>query len=252
MADETTKLDFFSLHFYGATSAEEPDQQVFASIYGTRFAQRLTSLRTFVPASIPLWVDELNIDESSSPTDIDPRGTSPVIYPFLGASFIVAAKHGVALVNQFVLRSDIQFGLIDIVTGAYYRPYWLCVLLSQQFPANSSMLTVGVPPGIDNMAVIAPDGKSVRILLATVTANSATDVNGPGLVQMADITLSGTVGGRHIDLSTPATLWTFDATAPVGAMPTPTAVTLQSISGGGALALTIPGDSAIVLSVPLA
>ena len=252
MADATSKLDFFSLHFYGATSAQEPDQLVFASIYGPRFYQRLVALRTFVPASIPLWVDELNINEASTPTDIDPRGTSPVIYPFLAASLTTALQQGVALVDQFNLVSDEQFGLVNISTNAITRPYWLCKLFSAEFPPGSQMLHIAVPGGVSILAVINPVGTELRILMGNVTAQTTTDVNGPGLLQILNFALSGTVQGRHIDTTHKSTMWTFDATSPIVAMPTPVAVGLHSVPGGATLSVALPGDSAIVLSIPLA
>ena len=251
MHDETAKLDFFSLHFYGATSAQEPDQLVFASIYGPRFAQRLAALRTIVPASIPLWVDELNINEASSATDIDPRGTSPVIYPFLAASLTTAMIAGVSVVDQFNLLSDQQFGLINSATNTITRPYWFCRVFAQQFPAGSHLLHIAVPGGISLLAVITPDGRQLHILIGNVMARNAADVNGPGLAQMVHLALTGAWDGRRIDTAHHSTLWTFDAASPVTTLPSATNVTLQSAAGGTTVALPLPGDSALILSIPL-
>lgn len=268
--DVQAPLDFFSMHFYAANSYTEPDTSVFNAVYGPRFLQRLIAvhkmLQQYKPGqNIPIWVDELNFDEAST-FPIDLRGTSPVSYPFIASAYVTAQYQGVALLDEFTLTSDAQFGLIDITTNQSYRPYWLYRLLAQEFPPGSTLLPVTVDARSGNVALaaIAPDGQSLRLLVANLTAAHATDVSGAGVTRTIPIALTGTYQGRHLDTSQNSVMvWNFDATTPAQGLPTATTTSLglaedgsahliESVKGYGVQLLSIPlaGGSAMPLSTP--
>jgi hypothetical protein len=254
--NETAPLDFFSLHYYGGINYQEPDAKIFTDLTGARLVGRLVALRQLLQKyhpgeNIPFWVDELNVDEAST-LPIDVRGTDAFAYPFLADTFVRAEQNGVTLLDQFSLFSDAQFGMLDINSYQIYRPYWLLKLFSQEFPPGATLLPVTMDSrlGVVAMAAIAPDGKSLHVLLGNVQTATTTDVDGKGVVEPITLNLSGTYQG--LSTSQNATLWTFDHDTPATGMPAPQSLTLTATSTGGmTLPETLSGYGVQILTIPL-
>jgi hypothetical protein len=255
--DEHAPLDFLSFHFYAGMGPTQPDAQLFDTTTGARFLDRLVANRKLLDQvhpgkHIPIWITELNIDESSL-LPLDPRGTAPIEYSFLADALITAEYQGVGLVDQFNIVSGAQLGLIDNKTYQFYRPAWFYQQFSQLFPPGSTLL----PEPADQhmalrvMAMITPDHKFLRLLVGNIQVANPTDVNGTGVVKHVTISLTGSAAGASVNSNTSATVWRFDAQSPVQQMPNAQTISLSSSGGGTTLHLDLPGYGTAMVSIPL-
>jgi hypothetical protein len=98
------------------------------------------------------------------------------------------------------------------------------------------------------LAALAPDGTSLRLLVANLAVAHSSDVNGQGVPHTVHITLTG--GNQHA--SSTASMWSFDATTdpgqPVAAHSVP--VSLDG-SGQAYLQLTLAGYGVAIVQIPL-
>ncbi len=256
--DETAPLNFFSLHFYAGTNYQEPDAQVYDAVTGDRFLNRIVAIRQLLNQykpgqNIPIWVDELNFNEAST-IPIDLRGTGPAAYPFIADSLVNAAYQGIAVIDQFTMSSDAQFGLNDITSGQVYRPFWLFMQFSHEFPAGSYLLPVKITAntGLVAMAALAPNKQSLQVMVGNIQAAHATDVNGQGVAHTVPITITGTYQGATVDLCQAAQVWNFDRTVSPASLPAPTnALLTPHTDGSFTLQQTLLGYGVQIISIPL-
>ncbi len=256
----TAPLDFFSFHFYAEYDPKNPDQHLLDAVTGDRFLTRLMNVQAYEKQyrpgkpPIPIWITELGINESSLAAR-DPRGTAPIAYAFLADTLTTAFTHGVQQIDQFCLASDLQLGLMDNKSNAIYRPYGFYQTFTQQFPSGSTLITtpkaVDAASGLTLLAMVAPDGKSLRVLVGNIKVAHPTDVNGAGVAKNIRLLLKGTVAGHAIDTAHPAQVWRFDATTPATLTPAPTSFTPLTDGSLPAVQGTLTGYGALIFSVPL-
>jgi hypothetical protein len=255
MANVHAPVAFFSFHFYAAGSATETDADSLAAVTGDRFLKRLKEAHAILHdlrpgQNIPIWIDEVGFDEAAHAA-VDVRGSTPICYAFISDTFATAESQGVALLSQFELVSNEQLGLINYQTNQVQRPYWLYRVLAKQIPPGSTLYPVAIdqPDQLVAVAAIAPDGGSLNLLIGNIAVAHPTDVNGAGVPKVVRIALNGLTRSR---LGATATVWRFDATTPVSAMPTPNAVPLIApASSQAAIEVPVGGYGASVVSIPI-
>lgn len=156
---------------------------------------------------MPIWITEVNVNAAWGD---DPHGRpwGPFAAAWWGTAFVDLVPQNMALLHQYDISSQAQFGLISDQNGTTRLPYWVVKTLNAAFPVNSTQLQVSSPdPTIKLMAARRPDGK-ISILVVDKRVDSASPSAGVGLP--ADVTVSldampSTVSLQQIDSSTPAT-----------------------------------------------
>ncbi|MBA3825970.1 MAG: hypothetical protein H0X24_18985 [Ktedonobacterales bacterium] len=213
----TAPLDFFSFHFYAIGNQQTPDPAVFRAVAET-FAHRLAFARVTLDArfpgkAIPIWVDEVGFNEIAR-YPVDPRGAAPVGIVFAADAFITAAQHDVTQFTQFPFLGNAQLALVDNQRFAPYVPLRFYEVLGQTFPPGVRLLrtTLAPPTGLVVLAALAPDGSSVRVLLANTRAAQPTDVNGAGVAATVRITFTNVAPGAGAHAGSVSNVWSFDAT----------------------------------------
>src|SRR6266516_7235794 len=157
----------------------------------------------------PIWITEMNVNADWG-NDPAKRPWSAYGVAWGATAFRNLALKGVALVNQFEFTDSAQFSLIDGTTGVPYLPYWRDKLLSQAFPAGSTILSSNSSHAdILPLAVRKYDG-TISILVINRQVNSSTSVGGPGLPAVVTVQLQGitptAISLQQIDSATnPAT-----------------------------------------------
>ena len=161
MARATYKPDAISYHVYGGWENRQSDREIFDGsnlVWGLRdITGGVDRLKKEAPG-IPIWISELNVNADYA--------TDPAKRPWTGygvawgaSAFRLAALKGVSLIRQFEFVSTPQFGQVDAATGAPTLPYWRDRLLSQAFPAGSTILSSSSSQAeIESLAVRRPDG----------------------------------------------------------------------------------------------
>lgn len=251
-------LNFLAFHFYAIGDAQTPDQDIFNAVYGPRFADRLNAahqiLATEKPGqAIPIWIDEVGVNEVSH-LPSDPRGTSPLAYAFISEVFALASTQQVALLVQFPLVGTNQLALLDEQSHQIYRPFWFYELLARAFPPGAALVPLATPAGsgLVGLAAIAPDGQSLRLLVANSRVAHATDVGGTGVPTPVHLTMIGRWQGTTIPPGATATAWAFDAAASDKGLPAPCAIGV-TVNGAAppAFNVVIGGYGAMIIDLPL-
>jgi hypothetical protein len=253
----TAPLDFFSCHFYAIGSQRAPDAEAFTATTGA-FAHRLALARSALDArfpdkAIPIWVDEVGFNEIAV-YPVDPRGAASVGVAFAATSFVIAAQHEIGQFIQFPFLGNAQLALVDNKTQQPYVPLRFYQVLARTFPAGVRILpsTLTSASGLQTIAAIAPDGKSLRVLIANTAVAAATDVNGHGIPTTVRVRLAGAVHGLLPHAGEAATAWTFDATTDA-TKPAPSHPLPIFADDGGTLSVQTPlaGYGVAIIQIPL-
>jgi len=205
IAGAARRPDALTYHGYGGWLVEQSDQFLFDSLDG--IVGSLLRMRAW---GIPVWVTELNVTGAG--------GDDPTRRPYnaygaaWGASaFRLHALGGAATIFQyeFAHPDNPIFQLVDPVTGVPRLPYWRDYHLARYFPPGSRLLFArSSQPGVETLAVRAPNSSNVRVLVVNRQVDGPTVVGGPGLpatVQVSVRNLRGIsqVTVRQIDDATP-------------------------------------------------
>jgi hypothetical protein len=142
MAQATYQPDVVSFHGYGGWDNAQTDQELFDGSDNTgglaAIVQGVDQVHTWAPGK-PVWITELNVNAAWG-NDPAQRPATAYGIAWDASAFYQFARKGVALINQYDFMDMAQFGLVDNTTGAPYLPYWLDRVLSQNFPAGSTVL----------------------------------------------------------------------------------------------------------------
>jgi hypothetical protein len=157
--------------------------------------------------SMPIWITEVNVNAAWGD---DPHGRpwGPFAAAWWGTAFADLVPQNMALIHQYDISSQPQFGLISDDNGSTRLPYWVVKTLNSAFPVNSMRLSSSSPDAnIKVLAARRPDGK-LSILVVNKRVDSANPSGGVGL--SADVTVSldtsaSAVTLQQIDSSTSAT-----------------------------------------------
>jgi len=212
MASATYKPDAISYHGYGGWDNSQYDSEIFDGGPHTDglayIVNGVDKVKAWAPGE-PIWITEMNVNADWG-NDPAKRPWSAYGVAWGATAFRNLALKGVALVNQFEFTDSAQFSLIDGTTGVPYLPYWRDKLLSQAFPAGSTILSSNSSHAdILPLAVRKYDG-TISILVINRQVNSSTSVGGPGLPAVVTVQLQGitptAISLQQIDSATnPAT-----------------------------------------------
>ncbi len=239
IAHATYQPDAVSYHGYGGWDNSQTDSEIFDGGPDTGglayIVNGVNKVKTWAPGK-PIWVTEINVNAA--------WGNDPAKRPWTAygvawgaTAFRNLALQGVSLINQFDFIDSPQFGLINGTTGTPYLPYWRDKLLSQAFPAGSTILSsnstmVNILP----LAVRKSNG-TISILVINRQVNSSKSVGGPGLPAVVTVQLQGinptAISLQQIDSSTNPSTGPTAVSLPVSTLPQ------VSFNGYGIAVLTI-------------
>jgi hypothetical protein len=253
----TAPLDFLSFHFYAIGDQKAPDPVAFEQIT-SNFQHRLVLVRnlldqTFPGKHVPIWVDEVGYNEIAR-LPLDPRGAAPVGISWMAATFAQAEYQHIAMFAEFAFLGSVQLGMIDARTNRPLMPYWLLSVLSREFPVGALVLPVQTPTGsgMVALAAVAPDGRSVRVVIANTLVAHATDINGKGVAREVQIDLTGNFQGHGVPAPGEATAWTFDARTSSATGPAPRTLKIfRATNGAPAVQDLLSGYGVDVIQIPL-
>ena len=157
--------------------------------------------------SLPVWITEVNVNAAWGD---DPHGRpwGPFAAAWWGTAFADLVPQNMALIHQYDISSQPQFGLISDENGTTRLPYWIVKTLNAAFPVNSTRLSVSSPDA--NVKVLAarrPDGK-LSILVVDKRVDSANPSGGVGLAADVNVSLDASASAvtlQQIDSSTSPT-----------------------------------------------
>ncbi len=255
--DVQEPLDFLSFHFYAIGDPTNPDTAVLSSPFGPRFLDRLVAARQaldlFKPGQhIPIWIDEVGENESTS-AGMDHRGTSAFSYAFFSEVFILALQQQISLLAQYSFVGSQQLGIIDAGTLQTLNSYWYIVQFSRLFPPGVIVLPLLAPngTGLVALAALTPDRQSLRIVVANTLVAHPTDNAGAGVPATATINIAGLQQKLAPEGDRLAQEWHFDATTPVDVDAPSCQARVQSVAQSASITVTIGGYGATLLDIPL-
>lgn len=184
---------------------------------------------------VPIWITEVNVNAAWGN---DPRGRpwGPFAAAWWGTAFVDLVPENMALIHQYDVSSQEQFGLISDQDGTTRLPYWIVKTLNAAFPVNSTRLQMSSPdPSLKVMAARRPDGK-ISILVVDKRVDSANPSGGVGLPADVNVGLDATptsVTLQQIDSSTSA------STGPATVNMTPSQTLSLHFPGYGLAVLTV-------------
>jgi len=229
--------DVVSYHAYGGSSNSQSNQEMF---------EGLTNVLAGADSrwGRPIWVTEINLNSGWGE---DPHGRPSGAFGVAwGASaFRAMVLGGIELAHQFEFISTPQFGMLDQNNGVSRLAYWRDVLLSQAFPAGSTIVrSTSSLDSIETLAARRPDGiLSVLVINRRLTGPS--DVGNSGVPATVSVHLQGltpsAVSLRQIDPTT-------DAAHPPTTVSLAAASDLQFTSPGYGLAILEIAESAVAAS----
>jgi len=218
--------DVLSYHVYGGGSNAQADHELFDGLVD------LTA-GTTTNWGRPMWVSELNVN-SASEDDPHGRPSGPFGVAWGASAFRMMVLGGIELAHQFEFVTGSQFGLLNLDSGAPQLPYWRDLLLTQAFPAGSTVVrSTSSVNGIETLAARRSDGSLAVLVINRQLAGSA-DVGGSGVPTRVTVHLQGltpsVVSLRQIDRTT-------DAAHPPTSISVPPATDLVFSSPGYGMAL---------------
>ncbi len=157
--------------------------------------------------SMPIWITEVNVNADWG-NDPHGRPWGPFSAAWWGTAFADLVPQNMALIHQYDISSQEQFGLISDQNGTTRLPYWVVKTLNAAFPVNSTRLQVSSPDtNIKLLAARRPDGK-ISILVVNKRVDSGSPSGGVGLAADVNVSLDAapsSVSLQQIDSSTSAT-----------------------------------------------
>jgi hypothetical protein len=195
------KPDALSYHGYGGWLVEQSDQFLFDGLDG--IVGSLLRMRAW---GIPVWVTELNVTAAGS-DDPTHRPYNAYGVAWGASAFRLLALGGAATIFQyeFVHPDNPIFQLVDPLTGVPRLPYWRDYYLARYFPPGSRLLFASSSqPGVETLAVRAPNSPNVRVLVVNRQVDSPIVVGGPGLPATVQVSV------RNLRAVTQITLRTID------------------------------------------
>ena len=185
--------DAISYHGYGGWDNTQTDSEIFDGGPDTGglayIVNGVNEVKQWAPGK-PIWITELNVNAAWG-DDPHKRPWTAYGVAWGATAFRNLALQGVSLMNQYDVIESAQFGLISDTTGVPYLPYWRDRLLSQAFPASSTILsTNSTQVDILPLAVRKPDG-TISVLVINRQVNSSKSVGGSGLPATVTVQLQG-------------------------------------------------------------
>ena len=218
LAHATHEPDFLSFHAYGGWSGSQTDMEILQGSSNTdgldgQAGADFAQVKSWDTINVPIWITESNADADWG---CDVRNTNAYGVAYTASEFASYARDGAGVINQYDFVDCPGFGLIADTdytgwpAGSTYPVYWANLLIHQNFPQDSLILstTSSLSPGVDALAVKRGDG-SVAVLIANRQPNNSTVVNGSGLggtitVSLSNFTPTTSVTLTRIDAATSA------------------------------------------------
>lgn len=209
LAGATIPPDAISFHGYGGWENSQGDEELFEGGNQTDGLAAIVSGLAQVRAwagELPVWITEINVNAA---WDDDPTGRPWGAYGVAwgATAFRRLALGGAGILHWYQFSEGAQFAMLDSSTGKIYLPYWTMMVLSQAFPAGSTIVGSTSTLGeVESLAVRRPDG-SLGVLVVNRQVDSASAVGGPGKPATVTVDLGLTPAAvrlRQLDATTSA------------------------------------------------
>ena len=137
----------------------------------------------------PIWIDEMNVNAAWG-EDSHGRPWHEFAAAWWASAYSELSPLNVAMLGQYNVVENPQFGLLDYDTGNPYLPYWILKTMNASFPANSVRLDAVSPDHqlIETTAALRPDGK-ISVLVADRKIDAANPRAGHGLPEDVNVVL---------------------------------------------------------------
>ncbi len=248
-------LAFISFHMYPTGYVTDPDADVLNTL-NSRLPAAIDNLGPIAGQAnhghgAPIWLDEAGWSESSR-LPVDPRDNSRITYAFIVNSFYIAAYWHLGQYDQFPLIDIAPGGLMDRDTADIHNSYYLFRLIGQTFPAGSTLLPIQYNnSGLKIVAALAPNHRTIHVLVGNIAVQHPGDVNGYGVGQNVCLLFQNTLHGLWIPPRAPAKTWLFSAATPANTDPLPFNTNMIVQSRQALISDYVPGYSATDIEIPV-